>query len=252
MANGTHIRLRALTLLFVCFMSAGWFPTSACGEDQLTFGVRTGLGYSRPKAEELFAHRYDRRLATSVSVQAVYHYHPEFEIQLELSFMRMRVDRESFEGAPLGEATFLEKVRLSYVEIPVLARFPLPLEGPVSTAFFAGPAVSLYLGGTNSVSYTVTSSGTVVEGMTSGDIGNVDWIFPGALIGGELGISLGETYRLLIDMRYRYSVFNPFKTAEPDQFLSDDIIPFIEQFTLDAPELGLDQFSVSVGLTLPW
>lgn len=123
---------------------------------------------------------------------------PAFSLQPELLFVR--------KGAAAPEADDTD-AHFDYVEIPVLARFDIPLIGsPISPFLYAGPYAAF------EVACAVTDEGEEVE---CGDEGREKFDY-GAVFGAGLGFSAGPG-KLVVEGRYDLGLRKLFSEAELDQ-----------------------------------
>jgi hypothetical protein len=108
-----------------------------------------------------------------------------FSFQPELLYM--------MKGVKFGDNTSPDSdvgVRLSYIDIPLLAKFSIPTQGCVTPSFFAGPYVGFLL---SAEAYMGDDVSDIADSTKSTDLGLV--------FGGGVDYALGEG-NLIFDVRY--------------------------------------------------
>ena len=109
---------------------------------------------------------------------------PMFAGQIEIGFARKGCNID------IPGDTNDESIGLSYLEIPILAKFLIPVSAPFKPAVYAGPVLGFNLAATdfyNGQSYT------------ENDIQNFDF---GLAFGGEAVMPLPQIGNILLDLRY--------------------------------------------------
>lgn len=98
-----------------------------------------------------------------------------------------------------GEGTSLRRVELTYVELPVLFKFGVPVTGHVKPTFFAGPALAFELSCTvnDGPDCDAESLGANTVDIKSTDLG--------AVIGGGVDLMLGKTF-VTLEGRYTFGL----------------------------------------------
>ena len=86
-----------------------------------------------------------------------------------------------------------EKLKLDYLEIPVLVKYMIPTEGKISPCFFAGPAVGMLM----SAKYGDED----VKDFTK----SIDF---GVAFGAGVDVAMGEKGKLTFDARYTLGLAN--------------------------------------------
>jgi hypothetical protein len=126
----------------------------------------------------------------------VYRLSELFELQPEAFF--------SIKGNTYEEEGIETTTRLDYIEIPLLARFNLPVEEKYSPVIFAGPYVAFSVGAESRIK--------TAEEDKVGRLDDVELTDAGMVVGGEISIDLGGK-RLLFDLRYSAGLANVFRSG---------------------------------------
>ncbi len=252
----------------------------------LELGLRGGLNSSSLSSEEtglvvsmretigsFIEYRDDikvkRKAGSSIGGFVVVHFNDRFSIQPELNFVNRRAKVEgtanivvtTTEGNMYLDYELTEEIELSYLEIPLLIKYRLPIQGRLAPSVFAGPVFSTVRSGTNDIELDMTISAPfgmdttiVVKGET--DISNLKDSNFGWVFGGGIGIDIGFG-TLTADLRYYLGTGDLFEDVNPDDipYLNDDTVP--EEFPMAAYETGKAAdlkprtFSVLVGISIP-
>jgi hypothetical protein len=126
-------------------------------------------------------------------------------------------------GFPEGEAEGYDitmKVKMDYVEVPVLIKYNFPTQGTISPNLFAGPVVAF------NVAAKVESEGYPVEAgedFPSEDIENKKSVDFGIAFGGGLGLAVGETGKLTFDVRYTLGLADLFDDISESEYDEDKV-----------------------------
>ena len=124
---------------------------------------------------------------------------PTFSIQPEILYSIKGVEKKFRYNFNSTDFESVLQIETAYLEIPVLLKYKFPSEGKIRPSLYVGPALGFNLSGKFKL-----EEGT--EGGFATDLGEIDIAnlksteFSG-VIGGELGIAMGNT-TLLLDVRY--------------------------------------------------
>jgi len=140
----------------------------------LSFGVKAGLNMAN-LTDESAGESYKMKTGVALGGFAVYGINDNLSIQPELLYTQKGMEWE--------DPTASAKVKLDYIEIPVLVKYSIESDGSASPFIFAGPAISFL------VSAKIDST-DFKEYMKSTDIGLV--------LGGGVEFESG----ISIDLRY--------------------------------------------------
>lgn len=153
-----------------------------------------------------------------------------------------------------GPLDITEKVKLTYLQVPVLIKYTFPVNGKLKPAFFVGPAVSFKV----SAKDDITGYGDSRDG--NKDIANVRSADFGGILGAAVSFPLGKMMGTL-GARYDMSLGNAFKDTNPDSVPSNEVaflegdVPFWDpdygNYTTKALDLSNRGFSIDFQLTFP-
>jgi len=152
-------------------------------------GVRAGVDFMTAGGDDA-PDDADRRTGFLAGAFVEVEFGGPFALQPELLYTQKGWSRE---GDVRG-TTITSTVKLDYIEIPVLAKFQLPLGGPFSPSLFAGPAV----GFNASAEREVEGGGQSQTNDISDQVSSTEFglVFG---VGGDFGIGAGT---ITVDARY--------------------------------------------------
>jgi len=176
-------------LFFILFLFS--ITTNA----QVRFGLKSGLNISDivedDSGEE--ATNFDTKLGFVGGVYFNYQFNNMFAVQPEIYY--------SMKGAKLKDQYNDLNLKLTYVEIPILLQFIVPLKGtPVKPLLFVGPAMGLNL--TSKSEQTYNGQTTEVDNKDNTKSTDLGLVF-----GGGISLPLGKN-QLGIDVRYSLGLSN--------------------------------------------
>lgn len=120
-----------LALLLVC-------GSPAFAQQPAAFGVKAGVNFANLNFEGEDADvNFDRRTGLVAGLFVVVPTNSQFALQAEALY--------SQKGAQFEEDGFTSKVKLNFLEVPVLARFSTPASNGTSFHVFAGPSLGFKL-----------------------------------------------------------------------------------------------------------
>lgn len=196
---GSRLIALALAASLALPLAAALAPAPAAAA---TTGIRAGL-ISSKLTNDVFEDS-DRRLGLAVGVYQSYEIVPGVSLQPELLYVQkggeydfLAVDEQ---GLPIGSGT--QRIRLHYLEVPVLLRVGLPVLGSLVPSLMAGPSLAFKVG---SSLETEVSSGPAIE--VQDDLDWVDDTDFGLVLGVGFDVQLGVT-SLQLDLRYDMGLFN--------------------------------------------
>lgn len=118
---------------------------------------------------------------------------PQISVQAEVLYM-MKGTKWDYEEDGIS---IEEKFKLTYLEIPVLFKYEVPMEGSISPLFFAGPALGILL----SAKVDVAGIELDVKDFTKG----TDF---GVVFGGGAAVKAGEKAKVMFAARYTLGLSN--------------------------------------------
>ena len=169
------------------------FSGHVCAQE-LTAGVKGGLNIAYLRGDDVDDEAIDSRMGLAVGGFVIYSVNEMFAVQPEvLVYTQKGAKVEKSEGAGSIKSTII----LDYVEIPILARVIIPVEGNVKPSLLLGPALGIQLRAKNKWEYKLA------EGSDSGeddleDIRSTDF---GFVFGGGVALDIGAS-ALTLDARY--------------------------------------------------
>ncbi len=130
---------------------------------------------------------------------------PQFTIQPEVLFMMKGTKFDDFD---LGGVAYTDaKWVYNYVEIPVLAKYMIPMEGNISPNIFAGPALGLLM----SAKEKGTADGEDYDVDIKDLLKSIDF---GVAFGAGVDVAMGEKGKLTFDARYTLGLTNTLDVPE--------------------------------------
>ncbi len=146
---------------------------------------------------------------------------PTFAVQPELLYVPKGAQVSGSEGA----ITYTGKVKLDYVEIPLLARVKVPLENAaVRPMLFAGPYVAFKTSCKVEVSgYGISGSSDCGAGAPQDSVKSTDF---GLTFGGGLELPLGGV-SAFVDARYDLGLTSLDATAQPIDIKNRAVLVFV-------------------------
>ncbi len=193
---------------------------SAFAQDEATGltgkGFKVGVNMSDVYGDD--AEGSDMKLGFGGGGFITYHFAPQFAIQPEVLYM--------MKGAKDAAGN---KLKLSYIEVPLLLKFTPQTEGNLKPAIFAGPAIALMMG-------AKAEDFDVKDMYKSMDLG--------VAVGAGFGYKM-ETMTITFDARYTLGMMKTIDYEEYNKLYEPD--PG-EEATED-PDLKNSNISVMVGLS---
>lgn len=117
---------------------------------------------------------------------------PQFSIQPELLLILKGAMEKGDDG---------EKIKLTYIEVPILAMYRPPTQGTIRPAFFVGPAISMLL------------SAKVGDDDIKDDLNGADF---GFVFGAGVDFETGARGKFSLDCRYTMGMLNIVEDAGDD------------------------------------
>lgn len=174
---------RVFTVLFILLLF------SSFSFAQMQFGLKAGLNIANiggSDADKLVGQSLDSKTGFSGGVFFNYQFNKLFAIQPEAYY--------SMKGATYKESGVELTITLDYIEIPVLLKLLIPVEGSnIKPTIFAGPAIGFNTTHKMKLEY----NGQTVEQ----DIQNTKSTDFSLMFGGGLGFMMGKN-ELGVDVRY--------------------------------------------------
>ncbi len=119
---------------FLIAMALVVFMTGMASAEGMIFGVKGGLNLANISGDD--AEGNAMKIAFGGGVWLNYAITEAFSVQPELMYMIKGCDSEEEDGGTL---------KFQYVDIDLLARYTIPMEGKFAPYFFAGPYISMLM-----------------------------------------------------------------------------------------------------------
>ncbi len=161
---------------------------------EIHYGIKGGVGLAKAWGDDV-SDDAKFKLGANIGAFMNYRLHEMFVVQPEV-FYAMKGWEEEPEG--LDAIT----VKMDYVDIDVLAKLTVPMEGMVKPCVFVGP----YLG--------INVAATWEVGDESEDIDNAKSTDFGVVMGGGVDFELENGILIILDVRYSLGLTNIFEAAE--------------------------------------
>lgn len=243
---------KVIAFLFACLALS---VTSAGAETGIKFGVKGGLGMYNFSGDAAWSVSADRKTSPVFGLLAEIPAGRNLAIQPEVNYLTKGAEWTHVVdiggGGPL-EVT--EKAKLTYVQIPVLFKYSLPVPGKLQPSFFAGPALAFNMSGKNDIS----GYGDRRDG--DKDIANVKSTDFSAVVGAALSFPLGKMTGA-IGVRYDKSFGKAFDDIDPVSIPENEVAfvrgevefwdPDVAEYTSEALDLTNGGFSFEFLLTFP-
>lgn len=176
------------------------FATNVFAQDKpYYFGLKAGLNMSKGWGDDAEDESYAMGMAAGVVMG--YHVHELFDIMPEVMFMWKGTKVAVTEGEYEGDVTF----KLYYVDINVLAKLNIPVEGKIAPYLVAGPYLGIKAGDGWSADPEVPTEAEPFLDEQLEDIKSSDF---GAVLGGGVDITLDNGHMISIEGRYGIGLMN--------------------------------------------
>lgn len=199
------IKLLVLSLLAICFFTVSSFAAGVGLDFKGGLNLATYWGDDVPSDEAV------RKAGAVVGAGACIKLGKVFVIQTELLFSMKGSNAEyEIEDWNNGNPITLDaesKIKLTYLEIPVLFKFSFPA-GPVLPNFYVGPAISFLLGA--KVSFDDGTDDSYEDEDHKELYRGIDF---GLAMGGGLDIKAGPG-RVILEFRYTFGFLNVMETIK--------------------------------------
>jgi hypothetical protein len=174
----------AMIVVVACAMA---FVSPIQAQKKTEIGVKGGLGFAN-----LTGDVSDNKSMLCFGGGGLFRFSPspQFSIQPEVLLV--------LKGAKYEDGYDSEKVKLTYIEVPVLAMYRPPTGGKVSPSFFAGPAISLLIS-------AKAGDEDIKDEMNSTDLGLV--------FGAGVDFETGAKGKISLDGRYTMGISNIVKDS---------------------------------------
>ena len=273
-----------IACLTLCFCLSGFAPAAAQGikTGKFEYGLKAGLGLTKMPDNKTGTTLYYEESADPISGEllydwisaedkaamgfcfgavGIYHLNGSFALQAEVIFTRKGVEVDHSGSDADTEYKYVlshtDKIKLNYLEIPVLVKYRIPVGESYAPSVYLGGALGVKLSAKYDADYAYDVYDLEdnylgrISRVGEPDIDNIKSTDFSLVFGGEVGIDIGSR-KLLFDLRYTLGLTELF-----DDVNVDDIPRGFEEFpdeypivnTLDgkAPSMKNSSLTISVG-----
>lgn len=211
------------------------------------FGVRAGVNTAMMVGDGLDEFHGESIHGHMFGVYSIFPLNNDCEFQLELLLSQRGFKRFYSMGIWGGRIDLEETIKLTYVEFPVLVKFPTPPILGAKLGFYLGPSLGWRLKASCAAEYEVIDSDALSDGTFDLDVMNAHRFDLGLVVGTDITIAVAGP-KIVFDVR--------FTTGSRDVFLDEDLpieipngsYPIVNLSTGVAPLLTTKAFSFSIGV----
>jgi hypothetical protein len=185
----------AVAVLALLLVSAPLFAAEA---GEIHYGIKAGGIMAKAWGDDV-PDEASWKFGVNAGAFMNYRLNDMFVVQPE-AFYAMKGWKYDISDEDLGD--YSVNVKLDYIDIDVLAKLTVPMEGKIKPAIFVGPYVGIK-----------ASAKMEVEDVSE-DIDNAKSTDFGVVLGGEVGYELGNGMMILLDVRYSMGMVNIFDVPE--------------------------------------
>jgi len=192
-----------ITILIAAVLVSFGFQQAEAQDQEMRFGAKAGISLynittSVSGGGMSIDATSDSRLGFALGAYAIIPFHEMFAFQPELMFVQ-KGGKESDDDDDFFNGGDTELI-LNYLDIPLLVRFNVPVDAPVSPYLTAGPVLGIFLSGTEKFD---GESESIDEGINTLNFG--------------LSLGAGVAYNQFhFDLRYEFGLSNIFDDEEDD------------------------------------
>ncbi len=200
--------MKKLTVVLVAIAFMAFLASAALAQgmmEKMSFGIKGGVNLAKPWGDDV-PDDAKWRLGANIGAFMSYQFHDMFAIQPEVYYAMKGWKQE------IAEYTFTAK--MDYVDIMVLGKLLIPMEGMVQPSLFFGPLLGINI----KKDYTIDPVPPDEEG--EGELEEVKSTDFGAVLGAGLDIEIAEGYMLLLDIRYNMGLTT---IHDPEEGDADDV-----------------------------
>lgn len=158
------------------------------------YGIKGGVGLAKAWGDDV-PDEAAFKLGANAGAFMSYQVHEMFALQPEVFYAMKgwKIDQEGGDEA---------SVKLDYIDIDVLAKLTIPMEGMIHPSIFAGP----YVGINMTADYEVGDESSEIDNAKSTDFGLV--------VGGGVDYEMENGMMILLDIRYSLGMVNVLEVPE--------------------------------------
>lgn len=162
---------------------------------EIHYGIKGGVGLAKAWGDDV-PDEAAFKLGVNAGAFMNYCVHEMFVVQPEVFYAMKGWKYDDMDGD--DEV----KVKMDYIDIDVLAKLTIPMEGMIKPCIFVGPYVGINV------------AATVDVGDESGDIDNAKSTDFGLVLGGGVDIEMENGMMIVLDIRYSLGMTNVFELPE--------------------------------------
>ncbi|HER43652.1 MAG TPA: PorT family protein [Candidatus Eisenbacteria bacterium] len=193
------------------------FATNVFAQDKpYYFGLKAGLNMSKAWGDDAEDESYAMGMAAGVAMG--YHLHELFDIMPEVMFM-WKGSKSEFveEGFYEGDITW----KLYYIDINVLGKLKIPMEGMISPYLVAGPYLGIKAAhGWSSDPEIPEEGGEALDEVLDEYLKSTDF---GAVLGAGVDIMMDNGHMISIEGRYGIGLANLFDPMPVDETTEEEM-----------------------------
>jgi hypothetical protein len=200
---------KALVTLVVVSAFALLIGGTALAQDmgpKTYLGVKAGIDMANLTGSDV--DNTDMKIGFTGGAMGHVHFNEMFSVQIEALYAMKGAKADVMEDIDVGGTIYSfdgeEKLKLNYLEIPVLLRLDVPNKAKVDPFFYAGPAISFLLSAKDQLTGTATPAGGGSAVDIDEEVDIKDMVKStdfGIIFGAGLGYEVG-TGHLVLDARY--------------------------------------------------
>ena len=164
---------------------------------EIHYGIKGGVGLAKAWGDDV-PDEAGFKLGINAGAFMNYRVHEMFVVQPEVFYAQKgwKLDVEGSDEI---------KVKMDYIDIDVLAKLTIPMEGKIKPCIFAGPYVGINM------------AADVEIGDESAEIDNVKSTDFGVVVGGGVDFEMENGMMILLDIRYSMGFANLFEAVEDEE-----------------------------------
>lgn len=199
--------MKKFSFVFVMMVVVAFAASMASAQGMMenaSFGIKGGLDLAKAYGDDV-PDEATWKMGAYVGAFMNYRLNDMFVVQPE-AFFAMR-------GWKFEEGDYSESWKLNYIDLDVLARLTVPMEGMVKPTVFVGP----YVGFNISSDYKIEVGDESEEGSLEDAGINVKGVDFGFVVGGGVDFELSNGGMIILDIRYQMGLLNVLEADEEDE-----------------------------------
>jgi hypothetical protein len=173
----------------------------------------------------------------------------DITLQLEVQYVSRDFHRKYSQTFIAGTVNFDEADKLSYLEIPVLLKFPFPFHRKFHSGLYLGGSVAIQLKASARGDYAVIGEAVIPNGAFSAPIPNARKLDFGPIFGTDASFDLNSNLRIYTDFRMIFGLRNMFTNVTPGLAGTEVTDPVANLATGQALQLKHTSLIFSLGVS---